>query len=121
MLSSTPSHKFLLDENVRIELFRFLKRKGIDVRLPPKSAPDSKVALISNREKRVLVTNDEGFTHYTRDEIFAVIWLRIPQNDSMSLINSFEKLLKGYKDFSGKLVVLKSGSWEEFPLNDRGD
>lgn len=42
MSSSIPTQGFLLDENVRIELFRHLKEKGFDVKLMPKSTPDSR-------------------------------------------------------------------------------
>ena len=119
MSSSIQLPKFLLDENVRIELFNFLKRRGIDVKLPPKSAPDSAVALLSKREQRVLVTNDEDFCECSKDEIYSVVWLRLPQNDSEGLVKSFEKLLASFKNFSGRLVVLRRGKWDEFPLGEK--
>jgi|SRR3989344_1138858 len=117
MSLSIPSHKFLLDENVKRELLKFLKNKGFDVILPPKSAPDPNVASISKKERRILVTNDEDFSHYGKDEIFSIVWLNIPQNDSKALITSFEKLLESFDEFSGKLIVLKPGKWDEFMLN----
>ena len=119
MSSSTQLPKFLLDENVRIELFNFLKRKGIDVKLPPKSATDSFVASLSKREQRVLVTNDEDFCEYSKDKVYSVVWLRLSQNDSEGLIKSFEKLLGSFKKFPGRLVVLKRGKWGEFPLGEK--
>ena len=119
MSSSTQLPKFLLDENVRIELFNFLKRRGIDVKLPPKSVPDSAVALLSKREQRVLVTNDEDFCEYSKDKVYSVVWLRLSQNDSEGLIKSFEKLLGSFKKFPGRLVVLKRGKWGEFPLGEK--
>ena len=116
MSSSTQLPKFLLDENVRIELSNFLKRRGIDVKLHTKSATDSFVASLSKREQRVLVTNDEDFCECSKDEIYSVVWLRLPQNDSEGLVRSFEKLLGSYKNFPGRLVVLRRGKWDEFPL-----
>ena len=116
MLSSILNHKFLLDENVRIEVYRFLKQHQFDVKLAPKSASDFQYALISKKQSRILVTNDEDFTHYTTDEIFSVVWLRISQSDPRCLIDSFEKLLKELKTFKGKLVMLTAKGWEEFPL-----
>jgi len=116
MSSSTLNHKFLLDENVRIELFRFLAHEDFDVALATKSVPDYHHASLSKKQNRIFVTNDEDFTHYTTDEIFSVVWLRISQSDPDSLIASFEKLLKELKTFKGKLVLLKEKSWEEFPL-----
>lgn len=116
MSSSTLNHKFLLDENARIELYRFLKQNRFDVKLATKSAPDSQHASISKKQSRILVTNDEDFTHYTSDEIFSVVWLRINQSDPFSLITSFGKLLKELKSFKGKLIILTEKGWEEFPL-----
>lgn len=55
MPSSTPALKFLLDENVKKVLYQFL------------------------------VTNDWDFEWYTKDQIYSVIILRIPQYDSKSL------------------------------------
>lgn len=39
MSLSIPTLRFLLDENVRIELSRHLKEKGFDVKSMPKSTP----------------------------------------------------------------------------------
>ena len=116
MSSSTLNHKFLLDENVRIELFRFLVHKDFDVTLATKSVPDSHHASISKKQSRILVTNDEDFTYYTSDKIFSLVWLRIDQSDEQSLLNSFEKLLKEQKTFKGKRIMLTEKGWEEFPL-----
>lgn len=116
MLSLIPTHKFLLDENVKIKLFQSLTDKGYDVVLVPKGAKDSKINLISKRERRVLVTNDEDFVYYTSSEIFSVIWLRIPQADTQALLTVFDKILKEIKTFSKKLTVLYEDKWDQFPL-----
>lgn len=119
MPSSTHVHKFLLDENVRIELFRFLKQRNFNVKKAPKSAPDNCLLVISKREKRILVTNDEDFIELTSNEVFSVVWLRIPQNDPKRLVETFEKLTNDVIDFSGKLFILRPRTWEEFPLTEQ--
>lgn len=116
MSYSIPNLKFLLDENVRIELSRLLKNQGLDFRLAPKGAPDKQLAAISKIEKRILITNDEDFQWYTKSQIHCVIWLWIPQNDPKSLISSFNKLIKECKDFRGKLIVLHPNDWKNYPL-----
>lgn len=118
MSSSIPTLRFLLDENVRIELFRHLKVKAFDVKFIPKSTPDSRLANLSKREKLILVTNDEDFTDYSKDEVFCVVWLRIPQSDPQTLISSFVKLLSEFTSFEGKLIVLESNKWKDFPLTE---
>lgn len=105
------SLKFLLDENVRIELYRFLNSEGLDVQYAPKSTKDSKIALISKQEKSILVTNDEDFTECGTDDVFSIVWLRISQNEPKTLISSFVKLSKEFKNFKGKLVILIPNDW----------
>lgn len=118
MPSFQPAHKLLLDENVRVELFRFLKASGVDVKLAPRGAPDKELVEKSRKENRILVTNDKDFSAYSKEEVFAVVWLRIPQNNAEALLGSFEKLLKEVKDFSGSLVVLNPKGLQEFPLGE---
>ncbi|OGY22762.1 MAG: hypothetical protein A2172_03950 [Candidatus Woykebacteria bacterium RBG_13_40_15] len=116
MSLSTQRSKFLLDENVRVELANFLKSKNFDIKLAPKSVSDSTLALISKKEKRIFVTNDEDFVDCDRDTIFSLVWLRVPQNDAELLIKSFNKLLEEFSDFSGNFVVLEPNTWESSPL-----
>lgn len=116
MPSLTLNHKFLLDENVRIELYTFLTQKKFDVKLITKSSSDSQVVAISKKQRRILVTNDEDFMQYPGNEIFSVVWLKIAQYDGASLVISFEKLLKELKTFKGKIIILTSKDWEESPL-----
>lgn len=116
MSLSTPTPKFLLDENVRIELFRFLKTKKHDVACAPKGATDKEIARQSLEQRYILVTNDEDFCWYAESEIFGVVWLRLPQHDAELLCNSFAKLLSECKQFGGKLILLKPNIWDEVPL-----
>lgn len=113
MQSSTRILKFLLDENVRIELSRFLKDQSFDFKVAAKGAVDKQLAEISKKEKRILITNDENFQWYLKNQIFAVIWLWIPQNEPKSLISSFKNLLKECKNFSGRIITLTSKDWSE--------
>lgn len=116
MSSLTPKPKFLLDENVRADLAKFLQSQGLDVKHAPKASPDSHLVSLSKTEKRILVTNDEDFAQYTNDSIFSVVWLRILQNDPQSLLTMFDKLLKECKDFKGKFIVLEKNIWKDVPL-----
>jgi len=78
--------KFLFDENVDERLKRFLKQQSVDVITNPKRLSNGKLADFSKSEQRVLVTNDEDFTEFTKEEIFSVVWLSIPQRKIESLI-----------------------------------
>lgn len=113
---SQPAHKLLLDENVRSELFQFLKNSGFDVKTALKGTSDKKLAGISKREGRILVTNDQDFAEYSTDQVFAVVWLQLPQNNPVLLVSSFGKLVRETKDLSSSLVVVTSKGWDKFPL-----
>ena len=110
-LSTSQSKvKFLFDENVDNRLKRFLKQQGVDVILKPKGLSNGKLAEFSKSEQRVLITNDEDFIEFTKEKIFSIVWLRIPQRKIKSLINSFSKLLKDKSkpvDFEGFLIELR--------------
>ena len=65
MSSSIPKIRFLLDENVRIELVRFLKSNNIAIKQLPKGTSDKALAAFSKQENMILVTNDEDFSYFT--------------------------------------------------------
>ncbi len=110
--------KFLLDENVKKELLKFLKSEGCDAAFKPKGLSNGELAAFSKSEKRVLVTNDFHFADplkFPRDKIFSVVWLRVPQDKPESLLKSFSLLLKSKpkpEDFEGFLVTLKDGEFK---------
>ena len=120
MSPSTSVFKFLLDENVRIELFLFPKSKGVDAKLVSKGSSDEKIASLSKTEERVLVTNDADFAAsglYSEEKLFALVWLRVAQSDVEELLGSFELFLTEFKEeLKGKVVVLEKGSWESFSM-----
>lgn len=112
----TLDHKFLLDENVKVILSRFLKSEGFDVKLAPKTASDVKLASLSKEEWRILVTNGEDFQWYSGKEIYSVILLKVSQNDNESLIKSFNKLLSEFSNFAGRIVLVDNKGWKDYPL-----
>lgn len=117
MSPSTSLLKFLLDENVREELFRFLKSEAIEVRRSPKGISNGKITSLSKKNNWILVTNDSDFALYSSAKLFAVIWLRIPQDDVKALLHSFALFLTEFKEeIEGKLIILKKGSWKVFSL-----
>lgn len=109
--------KFLLDENVRRELYDWLKHREIDVRRAPKGAANGELAQHSLREGRVLVTNDEDFTKYAIGEVFGIVWLRVPQDDPEGLLNAFASLLTSSgPQMKDALVMLWRARYETFAL-----
>ena len=70
--------KFLLDENVKKRLLIFLKSEGYDTISKPKGLDNGKLAGFSKSEQRIFVTNDCDFLDCDEEDIFSLIWLRIP-------------------------------------------
>lgn len=101
--------KFLLDENVRIELYKFLREKGVDVKLASKGLNNGKLAEFCMSEQRILITNDGDFSQMSANKVYGVIWLKIPQNDPVGLVKQFSTILRSERvSFKGQLVML----WE---------
>ena len=123
-LTSPSKLKFLLDENVDKRLERLLKQQGVDVVSKSKGLSNGWLAEFSNSEQRILVTNDEDFIEFSKEKVFSLVWLKIPQRKIESLANSFSKLLKEKKkpeDFKGFLIVLKENEFELHPLSGASD
>jgi len=118
-LSISQSIRFLFDENVDKRLERFLKQQGVEVVYKPKELSNGKLAEFSKSEQRVLVTNDEDFLEFVEDEIFSVVWLRIPQRKIEASKREFSKLLKESPDFKGNLIILKEEGFKVFPLGSK--
>jgi len=116
MSSSTLNLRFLLDENVKLALSRFLTEKGFVVKRAAKGTPDKKLAEISKKEQLILVINDKDFSEYTKDDLYGLIWLQIPQADTEMLLHTFQVLVKECRSFEGKIVILSPDKWEVFPL-----
>lgn len=112
--------KFLLDENVKVELLRYLEQQGFDVVLKSRGTVNGKLGEFSKKEKRVLITNDRHFSDaslFPKEKIFSVIWLRnIPQNEPMLLISAFSKLLENPPDFDSNLIRLYPDKFDIKPI-----
>ncbi len=124
--SVSPSKpKFLRDENVKRRLEVFLTQRGFDIISKPKGLSNGKLAEFSKSEQRVLVTNDEDFVEFTKEEIFSVVWLKIPQDKPEALLKSFSILLKDKSkpgDFEGFLIELKEdGNLKSSPIPSKED
>jgi len=118
---SIPKLKFLVDENVRSELFVFLRAQSVNFKSVPKGLTDREVSVLSQIEERVLITNDYDFADYSKSKIYAVVLLRLPQNNSQLLISSFSKLLIGLQTFKGKLIILKENQWKKYNLGENSE
>ena len=116
LASKNKELKFLLDENVKKELLQFLK-KDFDVVFKSKQLDNGKLAEFSKSEQRIFVTNDWDFTDsslYSKEKIFSVVWLRVPQDNPKLLITAFSKLINenSSESFEGKFITLYEDRFE---------
>lgn len=116
-LTSRSDLKFLLDENVKSRVGKFLELDGFDVVAAPKGFSDNKLADISKSEGRVLVTNDSDFTNpieFPKEKVFSVVLVAIPQDKPEAFMPAFSRLLttRPKSDFEGFLITLKEDGLE---------
>lgn len=96
--------KFLADENIEKPLVDFLRSKGFDVLYvceQHKSISDEEVLYLSNREERVLLTNDKDFGEliFLQRKISAgIVLIRLFSEDTSDKIVLFDKLLEEYSN-----------------------
>jgi len=113
--------KFLLDENTKKELLLFLTSKKYDAVIKPKGLSNGKLAEFSITEHRVLVTNDRHFTNssiFPKEKIFSVVLLKIPQDKTQIILDSFSSLLEKTKpeDLEGNLITLYENKFTIEPI-----
>ncbi len=117
MSSSIPARpRFLLDENVRVELDAFLKENGYFAKRLSKGASDRSLAAASKEERLVLVTNDEDFSSMPAEKVFGVVYLRVLQRDVRLLLTAFRALLAECTEWKGRMIVLHGTQWKAAPL-----
>lgn len=118
MSSSTPI-RFLLDENIRVELVEFLSKREIDFAIAKKSSGDNTLANTSIEQERVVVTNDIDFSKMRKGQVFGVVWLRLPQNDPKLLLEKFGEMLDDDVRCADSLVTLERDKRRVVPLATR--
>ena len=113
----SSSLRFLLDENVPIEVKEFLESRGFQAEYTPKGAKNRKVALLAEEKKLVLFTRDTDFLNtdlFPPKEYFGIVVFRIHPPRPEKLIEGTASLLEEVKDFKGRLFVVGEG-WVKIP------
>lgn len=119
-MSSSIPIRFLLDENIRIELATLLSEREIDFTSAKKASGDKTLASISLAEKRIIVTNDIDFSEMCKGDVFSVVWLRLPQNDPVLLLEKFGAMLDDISvRYADSLVILGRDKRRVVPLSVR--
>lgn len=92
--------KFLIDESVEFRIVIFLRSLDFDVVSISEenpSIPDPEVLYHAYKQKRVLITNDKGFSRLVfkeKQKSYGVILIRLPYSTIEEKILRLEKLIK---------------------------
>lgn len=109
--------KFLADENIGLEVVKFLRRKHHHVRSVIEDSPgvaDVTILTRATEEKRILITSDTDFGKLVYRAGLAhtgVILLRLEDERNTNKIIVLKKLIQRYeKELSGNFVVVTETS-----------
>ena len=111
----SATQKFLLDENIRIEVKKFLDSKGFSSAYASKGIVNGRLAALSREKKCVLLTRDKDFINrslFPPKQFFGIVVFRIHPPLADKLIASLEKLLAEVREFKGKLFVVREEGFE---------
>ena len=104
--------RFLIDENVRLEIETFLVKAGHDVRRVAPGSENGEIIQLAFTEKRVLVTHDLHFANiliYPPERYCGIIRIRIDPPLASKVLPALQKLLEKVapEKFNKKLYVLE--------------
>lgn len=111
------SLRFLLDENVPVEVKEFLESKGFQAEYGPKGVNNSEVASLAKEKKRVLLTRDTDFLNtdlFPPREYSGIVVFRIHPPKPEKLVEGTASLLEEVKEFKGRSLVVGEG-WIKIP------
>ena len=112
---STP--KFLLDENIRIEVKEFLKSKGFSAEYAAKGVSNGRLASLAKEKSLVLLSRDSDFLNksaFPPKEFSGIIVFAIHPPTVEKLVRALSSLLSEVKEFKGRLFVADEDDFEEY-------
>lgn len=115
--------KLLIDENVRSEVFVFLKDAGHNVKKMPAGISDAEVAECAAKENRIIITHDLDFSDifiYPPQDYSGIIVLRILPPLANTTIRALANLFSALKpgEFEKRLIILEPGG---FRIREAGE
>jgi predicted nuclease of predicted toxin-antitoxin system len=112
--------RFLIDENVKLKLLRWLSESGHDAIRVPSGTRNGRVLALGIAESRILITHDHDFAdryRYPPDQYAGIILIEIHPPVLSALKTALSKLLKTSppQGFSGRLIVLGDQGYHVAP------
>ena len=111
-----------VDENIPLMTVQVLREEGhdvLDIRgTPDEGMEDETLWNMSQREKRLLITTDKGFTQYRNDSHYGILIIRLRQPNRQKIHQRIMHAINEFKaeDWPGLLIVMRDvvqSSWRE--------
>lgn len=104
--------RFLVDENVRLEVADFLRSEGHIIKMVPSGIGNSEVIRLAQKERRILLTHDVHFSNillYPPKEHSGIIRIKIHLPSADTTIEALKYLLRNIQpeEFDKKLFILE--------------
>lgn len=111
MSKLSPSIKFLVDESVEYKIVTFLREQGFNIFSVSEESPsilDPEVLKLAYKQKRVLITNDKGFSRLVfkeRQKSHGVILIRLPNAITDEKISRLNEVINSKSKDLFKLFI----------------
>jgi predicted nuclease of predicted toxin-antitoxin system len=105
--------KIFVDENIPLITVKQLRSKGFDVTdirgTPDQGMTDELLWKRTQKEKRLLVTTDKGFTIYRDEAHYGILIIRLKQPTRLKIHQHIMQAVTKYseQDWPGLLVVMR--------------
>ena len=117
------SLKLLCDENLPNAVLALLVKEGHEIICPALGSPDSVVAAVAKKEKRILISFESDFgniLNYPPSEFFGIVRLNIHPPTITLVIGALRLVFQQFKeqkDFKGKLIIAEPASFRVWSRN----
>lgn len=114
--------KVLCDENISGGIYSSLVESGFDVTRVSQGMKDSEIAVLTKKEKRIILTFDSDFANilaYPPKDFYGIIRIKIDPPVNAVVVTALQKVFKALgsmEGFRGKLVVVEAWKfrvWQE--------
>lgn len=109
------SPRFLLDENIPVEVKEFLRSRTLSAEYASKGIFNSKIASLAKERGAVLLSRDIDFLNtslFPPREFSGIVVFRIHPPKAEKLVESLSLLLQEVKDFKAKVFVVKEDGFK---------
>ena len=105
--------KIFMDENIPLLTVKYLRSKGFDVRdirgTPKQGITDADLWQIAQKEKRLLITTDKGFSSQRNEVHHGILIIRLKQPSRLKIHQRVMQALNKYSkdDWQGRMVIMR--------------